>query len=52
MTSQLVIFKAFLKNFFAPDPRSEKKSRKSTNKKNLALECGQRHTHQAIVQKE
>ena len=37
MTSQLVIFRAFLFIFFRPpDPRSEKKSRKSTNKKNLA----------------
>ena len=38
MTSQLVIFRAFLFIFFhPPDPRSEKKSRKSTNKKILAL---------------
>ena len=38
MTSQLVIFRAFLFIFFRPlDPRSEKKSHKSTNKKNLAL---------------
>ena len=38
MTSQLVIFRAFLFIFFrSPNPRSEKKSRKSTNKKNLAL---------------
>ena len=41
MTSQLVIFRAFLFIFFRPPPpdpsRSEKKSRKSTNKKNLAL---------------
>ena len=38
MTSQLVIFRAFLFIFFRPpDPRSEKNSRKSTNKKNLAL---------------
>ena len=39
MTSQLVIFRAFLFIFFRPpDPRSEKKnSRKSSNKKNLAL---------------
>ena len=36
-TSQLVIFRAFLSIFFRPpDPRSDKKSRKSTNKKNLA----------------
>ena len=35
MTSQLVIFRAFL--FFCPPyPKSEKKSRKSTNKKNQA----------------
>ena len=34
MTSQLVIFRAF---FRPPDPKSEKKSRKSTNKKILAL---------------
>ena len=34
MTSQLVIFRAF---FLVPDPKSEKKSCKSTNKKNLAL---------------
>ena len=34
MTSQLVIFRAFLFIFFRPpDPRSEKNSRKSTNKK-------------------
>ena len=34
MTSQLVIFRAFLFIFFSsPDPRSEKNSRKSTNKK-------------------
>ena len=38
MTSQLVIFRAFLFVFFRPlDPRSEKRSRKSTNEKNLAL---------------
>ena len=39
MTSQLVIFRAFLFFFFfrPPDPRSEKNSRKSTNKKNLTL---------------
>ena len=38
MTSQLVIFKAYLFIFFRPpDLRSEKNSRKSTNKKNLAL---------------
>ena len=37
MTSQLVIFRAFLFIFFRPpEPRSEKNSRKSTNKKNLA----------------
>ena len=37
MTSSLVIFRAFLFNFFRPpDPKSEKKSRKSTNKKILA----------------
>ena len=36
MTSQLVIFRAFLFIFFRPsDPRSEKKSRKSTNKKKI-----------------
>ena len=34
MTSQLVIYRAFLFIYFRPpDPRSEKKSRKSTNKK-------------------
>ena len=32
-TSQLVIFRAF---FSPPHPKSEKKSRNSTNKKNLA----------------
>ena len=38
MTSQLVIFRAFLFIFFrSPDPVSEKKKRKSTNKKILAL---------------
>ena len=39
MTSQLVILRAFLFIFFRPpDPKSEKKnSRKSTNKKILAL---------------
>ena len=39
MTSQLVIFRAFLFIFFRPlDPKSEKKnSRKSTNKKNPGL---------------
>ena len=38
MTSQLVIFRAFLFIFFfrPADPRSEKKSCKSTNKKILA----------------
>ena len=38
MTSQLVIFRAFLFIFFRPpDPKSEKQnSCKSTNKKNLA----------------
>ena len=39
MTSQLVIFRAFLFIFFRPpDPRSKKISRKSTNKKILALD--------------
>ena len=34
MTSQLVIFRAFLFIFFRPpDPRSEKNSHKSSNKK-------------------
>ena len=34
MTSQLVIFRAYLFIFFRPpDPKSEKNSRKSTNKK-------------------
>ena len=37
MTSQLVIFRAFLFIFFAPPTLDLKKSRKSTNKKNLAL---------------
>ena len=38
MTSSLVIFRAFLFLFFRPhDPKSEKNSRKSTNKKILAL---------------
>ena len=38
MTSQLVIFRAFLFIFFRPpDPSSEKNYRKSTNEKNLAL---------------
>ena len=38
MTSQLVIFRAFLFIFFRPpDPRSEKNSCKSTNKKIRAL---------------
>ena len=46
MTSQLVIFRAFFIYFFRPpDPRSEKNSGKSTNKKILALTteliCGQ-----------
>ena len=37
MTSQLVILQSFFIYFFRPlDPRSEKKSRKSTNKKILA----------------
>ena len=33
MTSQLVIFRAFFFFFRPPNPKSEKKSRKSTNKK-------------------
>ena len=38
MTSQLVIFRAFLFIFFRPPTLGmKKKSRKSTNKKNLAL---------------
>ena len=37
MTSQLVIFRAFLFLFFRPDPRSERKSQKSTNNKNSGL---------------
>ena len=38
MTSQLVIFRAFLFIFFRPpNPESEKNSRKSTKKKILAL---------------
>ena len=38
MTSQLVIFRAFLFHFFVPSSLDlKKKSRKSTNKKNLAL---------------
>ena len=38
MTSLLVIFRAFLFIFFRPpDPKFEKKSCKSTNKKILAL---------------
>ena len=38
MTSQLVIFRAFLFYFFRSiDPRSGKKSRKSTNKKKTGL---------------
>ena len=35
MTSQLIIFRAFF--FRPPDTKSEKNSRKSTNKKILAL---------------
>ena len=38
MTSQLVIFRVFLFNFFVPPTLNlKKKSRKSTNKKILAL---------------
>ena len=38
MTSQLVIFRAFLFIFFVPPTLGlKKKSRKSTNKKNLVL---------------
>ena len=41
MTSQLVIFRAFLFIFFHPfDPKSEFFSRKSTNKKILAFFIG------------
>ena len=37
MTSQLVIFRAFLFIFFrSPDPKSEQNSRKSTYKKIMA----------------
>ena len=40
MTSQLVIFRAFFYIFFSPDFFFNlKKSRKSTNKKILALAC-------------
>ena len=38
MTSQLVIFRAFLFILRPPDPRSKKISCKSTNKKILALD--------------
>ena len=50
MTSQLVIFRAFVFVFFRPlDPRSEKKNaRKSSNKKNLALHIQEGSTDQTI----